>query len=68
MVGANTGVAAHINKIELHAHLTHCLGYSYQSAACKAIKAKKVMRGTLDAAFELGKFLKFLWFNNHRIK
>ena len=41
MVGAKTGVAAHINEIELHTHLTHCHGYSLQSAVCKAIKAKK---------------------------
>ena len=62
MVGAKTGLATHINEIELHAHLTHCHGYSLQSAICKAIKAIKIMRGTLDAAFELSKFLNFLWF------
>ena len=37
MVGAKTGVATHINETELHAHLTHCYGYSLQSAVCKAI-------------------------------
>ena len=68
MVGAKTGAATHINEIELHAHLTHCHGYSLQSAVCKAIKTIKIMRGTLDAAFELSKFLNFLWFKTHRKK
>ena len=43
---AKTGVATHINETELHASLTHCHGYSLQSAVCKAIKGIKIMRGT----------------------
>ena len=42
MVGAKTGVAAYINEIESHAHLTH-----YHGHALETIKAIKIMRGTL---------------------
>ena len=48
MVGAKTEVAVRINEIESHAHLTHCHGH-----ALETIKAIKIMRGILDAAFEL---------------
>ena len=48
MVGAKTGVATRMNEIESHAHLTH-----YHGHALETIKAIKIMRGTLDAAFEL---------------
>ena len=48
MVGAKTGVATCINNTESHAHLTHCNGH-----ALETIKAIKIMRGTLDASFEL---------------
>ena len=59
MVGAKTGVAAHINEIELHEHLTHCYGQALQLAVSETIKAIKRMRGTLDAAFELNKLIKY---------
>ena len=52
MVGAKIGVATHINKIESHAHLTHSHGYTLQLAVGETIKAIKIMRGTLDAAFK----------------
>ena len=48
MVGAKTGVATRINEIESHARLTQFHGH-----ALKTIKAMKIMRGTLDVAFEL---------------
>ena len=48
MVGAKTGVATRINEIESHAYLTH-----YHGHALETFKAIKIMRGTLDAAFEL---------------
>ena len=48
MVGAKTGVATRMNEIESHAHLTH-----YHGHALETIKAIKIIRGTLDAAFEL---------------
>ena len=48
MVGANTGVATVINEIELHAHLIH-----YHGHALETIKAIKIIRGTLDAVFQL---------------
>ena len=48
MVGARTGVPTRINEIKSHAHLTHHHGH-----ALETIKAIKLMRGTLDAAFEL---------------
>ena len=48
MVGAKTGVATRMNEIESHAHLTH-----YHGHALETIKAIKIIRGTLDAAFDL---------------
>ena len=48
MVGSKTGVAKRISEIESLAHLTHCHGHALES-----IKAIKIMRETLDAAFEL---------------
>ena len=48
MVGGKTGVATRINKIESNAHLTHYHGHTLET-----IKARKIIRGTLDAAFEL---------------
>ena len=51
MVGAKTGVTTRINKIEPHAHLTHYYGH-----ALETIQAIKIIRGTLDAAFELNTF------------
>ena len=47
MVG-KTGVATLLNEIESHVHLTH-----YHGHALETIKAIKIIRGTLDAAFEL---------------
>ena len=48
MTGAKSGVAAPINEIESHTHLTHC-----HACALETIKAIKIIRGNLDAAFEL---------------
>ena len=48
MVGAKTGVVTRMNEIESHAHLT-----CYHSHALESIKAIKIIRGTLDTAFEL---------------
>ena len=59
MVGDKTGVTTHINEIESHVHLTHCHGRALQLAVGKIIKAIKVTRGTLDAAFELNKLIKY---------
>ena len=55
MFGAKTGVATHINEIESHAHLTHNHGHTLPLVVGETIKAIKIMRGTLDAAFELNK-------------
>ena len=55
MVGAKTGVATHINEIESNAHLTHYPGQAIQLVVGETIKAIKIMRGTLDAVFELNK-------------
>ena len=55
MVGAKTGVATRINEIESHAHLTHYHGHALQLVVGETIKAIKIMRGTLDAVFELNK-------------
>ena len=48
MVGAKSGVVRRMNEIVSHAHLTHYHGHAF-----KTIKAIKIIRGTLDAAFEL---------------
>ena len=55
MVGAKTGVATRINETESHAHLTHYHGHALQLVVGETIKAIKIMRGTLDAVFELNK-------------
>ena len=59
MVGAKTGVATHINEIDLHVQLTSCHGHALQLAVGETIKAIKIMRCTLDAAFRLNKFIKY---------
>ena len=51
MVSAKTGEAARINERESLAHLTH-----YHGLVLETIKTMKIMRGTLDATFELNKF------------
>ena len=51
MVGAKNGVATRMNEIESHANLTHYHGHSLET-----IKAIKIIRGTLDAVFELNTF------------
>ena len=55
MLGAKTGVATYISEIESHAHLTHYHGHAIQLVVGETIKAIKIIRGTLDAAFELNK-------------
>ena len=55
MVGAKTVVATHINKIQSNAHLTHYHGHALQYVVGETIKTIKIMRGFLDAAFELNK-------------
>ena len=59
MVAAKIGVAANINKIESHANLTHCHGHALQLAVDETIKTTEIMRGILDAAFELNKLTKY---------
>ena len=59
MVGAKTGVATRIKQIEPRALLTHCYGCALQLAVCDTIKAIKLMRDTLDAAFEVNKLIKY---------
>ena len=61
MAGSKAGIVTHINEIESHAHLTHCHCYVLQSAIGQTIKAIKIMRGTLDATFELNKLIKYLY-------
>ena len=59
MIAAKTGVATRINEIESHAHLTHCHCHALQLAVGDTIKTTKLMRGTLDADFELNKLIKY---------
>ena len=53
--GAKTGVETHINKSASHARLIHYHGHALQLVVGEIIKAIKIIRGTLDAAFELNK-------------
>ena len=53
MVDAENGVETRINEIESRANLTHRHGHTYQLAVGDIINAIKLIRGTLDAAFEL---------------
>ena len=57
MVGA--WLATHMNEIESHAHLTHCHSHALQLAVGETMETIKTMRGTLDAAFELIKLIKY---------
>ena len=59
MADAKTGVAARINAIESRAHLTHCQAHVLQLAADDTIQSIKIMRGSLGAAFELYKLIKY---------
>ena len=59
MVGAKTEVVAHINKIESHAHCTHCHGLALPLVVGETIKAIKIMRGILEAAFKLNRLIKY---------
>ena len=43
---------------ESHAHLTYCHDHALQLAVGETIKVIKIIRGTLDAAFELNKLIK----------
>ena len=54
MVGAKTGVATRTNEMESHTH-----GHALQLAVGDTIKAIKIMRSTLDAAFDLNKLIKY---------
>ena len=49
----------HTNETESSAHLTHCHGHALQLAVGDIIKAIKIMAGSLDAAFEPNKLIKY---------
>ena len=55
MVGNKTGVSTHMNEIKSHAYLTRYHGHALQLVVSETIKAIKITRGTLVAAFELSK-------------
>ena len=59
MGGAKTTVPTHIDEIESRAHLTYYYGHALQLAVGETIKAIKIMRDTLDPAFELNKRIKY---------
>ena len=59
MVGTKAGEATRINEMESHAHLTHCHDHALQLAISDTIKTIKIMRSTLDAAFELNELIKY---------
>ena len=59
MVGAKTGVATRIKEIEPGALLTHCYAHALQLSVGDTIKSEKLLRDTLDVAFELNKLIKY---------
>ena len=59
MVDAKTGVATRINEMDSYVHLTHSHDHALQLAVGDTIKVIKIMRSTLDAAFELNKLIKY---------
>ena len=59
MIGAKTGVATCINEIESN---WHCHGHALQSVDGDTIKAIQIIRGSLDAAFELTNVMKCTMF------
>ena len=59
MVSEKTGAATQINEIASYPHLRHCHGHTLQLAVGETIKALKIMRGTLDGAFELNKLIRY---------
>ena len=59
MVGAKTEVVAYISKIESHAHCSHCHGLALPLVVGETIKAIKIMRGILEAAFKLNRLIKY---------
>ena len=62
MVGAKTGVAACINEIESIWHIA--MVHALQLVDGDTIKAIKIIRGSLDAGFELTKVIKCSMFLN----
>ena len=59
MAGAKIEVVAHINKIESHALCTNCHGLALPLVVGETIKAIKIMRGILEAAFKLNRLIKY---------
>ena len=59
MAGHRSGVAAQILSVESRATYTHCYGHALNLAASDSIKKNKILRDTLDAAFEISKLLKY---------
>ena len=59
MVRAKTGVATYVNQIESRTDLTHCHSRPRHLAVGETIKTIKIMKGTLDATFELNKLIKY---------
>ena len=48
-----------MKEIESHVLLTYCHGHALQLAVGETIKAIKIMRGALEAAFQLTKLIKY---------
>ena len=55
--GAKTRVTTRIKEFVSHVHLTHRRGCTLQLAVCDTMKVIKIMRGSLDVAFELNKLI-----------
>lgn len=59
MCGARSGVATRIKQLEPRAHFTHCHAHALNLAVGDTIKRIKLLRHTMDTAFEISKLLRF---------
>ena len=59
MAGVRNGVATQISREEPSALFSHCYGHALNLAASDTVKQNKILRDTLDTAFEISKLLKF---------
>lgn len=59
MRGARNGVAKQIADIEKHAVFTHCYGHALNLACSDSVKGCKIIKDSLDIAYEITKLIKF---------
>ena len=59
MTDVQNGVATQVSREEPCALLSHCYGHALNLAASNTVKQNKILRDTLDTAFEISKLLRF---------